>query len=117
MKPKLDMEKIAKGLGAERRGEVRAGSGHFGAAQLAAEVQARFRAPSGGGRSTDPSWTEKRLVPFAPSTRERLERLAALLSKQGKAIAPLQLAALLLEQAVETADESFVAQLTSKRVS
>ena len=42
-KPKLDMDKIAKVLGAERQGEVRAGSGHFGAMQVAAEIQARFQ--------------------------------------------------------------------------
>jgi hypothetical protein len=39
MKPKLDMDKIAKGLGAERRGPVPAGGGYPGALQLAAEVQ------------------------------------------------------------------------------
>ena len=37
---KLDMDKIAKGLGAERRGKVRAGSGYFRALQTVAEVQA-----------------------------------------------------------------------------
>lgn len=37
---KLDMEKIEKGLGAKRVGSVKAGSGYFGAIQLAAEVQA-----------------------------------------------------------------------------
>ena len=46
MKPKLDMSKIAKGLGAERRGKVSAGGGYFGAIQLAADVQARFRTPA-----------------------------------------------------------------------
>jgi hypothetical protein len=58
-KPKLDMDKIAKTLGAERGGEVSSTSGHFGAMRIAAEIQARFRAPTGGGRSSDPSWTAR----------------------------------------------------------
>jgi hypothetical protein len=33
-RPKVNIEKIAKALGAERRGKVRAGSGYFGAMQL-----------------------------------------------------------------------------------
>jgi len=36
-KPKLDSDKIARALHAERRGAVRAGSGWFGAAQLVAD--------------------------------------------------------------------------------
>ena len=43
MGAKLDMERIAKTLGAERRGKVSARGGYFGALQLAAEVAARFR--------------------------------------------------------------------------
>lgn len=35
--PKLDMDKIAKGLGAERRGKVSTSAGSFGAQQLLAE--------------------------------------------------------------------------------
>ncbi len=64
MKAHLDMDKIAKGLGAERRGKVSATGGYFGAMQLVADIQARFRVPSGGGRPTDPTWTERRLLPL-----------------------------------------------------
>lgn len=118
IKPKLDMEKIAKGLGAERRGAVRAGSGHFGAMQVIAEIQARFRAPAGGGRSTDPAWTDRRLVPLAPKTLVHLERLAKVVSeKGGVAVSPLQVAALLLEHATEEADEGTVAKLARTRAS
>jgi len=46
-KPSLDMEKIAQGLGAARRGKVDAGGRCFGAMQLAAEVLTRFRSPPG----------------------------------------------------------------------
>ena len=36
MKTRLNMNKIAKGLGARRRGKVAASGGYFGAIQLAA---------------------------------------------------------------------------------
>ncbi len=41
-KPKLDMDKIARTLGAERRGKVESGAGYFGAMQIVAEIQARL---------------------------------------------------------------------------
>src|SRR6185369_4932570 len=90
----LDMDRIAKALGTERRGKVSARGGYFGALQLAAEVSARFRTPKGGGRRTDPSWSEQRLVRLSPKTLERLEKLA----EQADA-SPMQVAALLLERA------------------
>ncbi len=49
MSTPLDMDRIAKDLGAERRGKVVSRGGYFGAVQLAAEVAARFRVPDGGG--------------------------------------------------------------------
>jgi hypothetical protein len=63
MSERINIEKIAKALRAERRGKVVTGHGYFGAMQLAADVQERFRTPKGGGRATDPSWTLKRLLP------------------------------------------------------
>src|SRR5687767_7891757 len=93
----LDMERIAKELGAERRGKVSSRGGYFGALQLAAEVEARFRVPEGGGRATDPSWTEQRLVRLSSKTLEQLE----MLGEQAHA-SPMQVAALLLERAVQT---------------
>jgi hypothetical protein len=117
-KPKLDMDKIAKVLGAERRGEVRAGSGHFGAMQVVAEIQARFQAPTGGGRSTDPTWTDRRLVPLAPKTLAQLEHLSRVVSETGGVtVSPLQVAALLLEHATEEADNGTVTKLAKKRAS
>ncbi len=97
MDASLDMERIAKVLGAERRGKVSPRGGYFGALQLAAEVAARFGVPEGGGRATDPSWSEQRLVRLSPKTLEQLEQLA----EQAHA-SPMQVAALLLEQAVQT---------------
>jgi hypothetical protein len=96
----LDMDRIAKALGAERRGRVSAGGGFFGALQLAAEIAARFRVPENGGRSTDPSWSEQRLVRLSPQTLEQLEKLA----EQTQA-SPMQVAALLLEKAVQVAKQ------------
>ncbi len=113
-KPKLDMDKIAKTLGAERRGAVRAGSGHFGAMQLVAEVQARFQTPSCGGRGTDPTWTEKRLLPLAPDTLARLEHLSEEMGKQGVKASPLQVAAMLLEHAIDEVDDELAAELARK---
>jgi hypothetical protein len=113
-KPKLNMDKIAKALGAERRGSVRAGGGHFGAMQLVAEVQARFKTPVGGGRGTDPSWTEKRLLPLAPETLHRLEHLAEEITKKGTTISPLQVAALLLEHAIDEVDDDDAAELARR---
>src|SRR3954454_9242471 len=97
MDASLDMERIAKELGAERRGQVSPRGGYFGALQLAAEVAARFRVPEGGGRATDPSWSEQRLVRLSPKTLQQLEQLA----EQTQA-SPMQVAALLLERAVQT---------------
>ena len=68
MKRRLDMDKIARRLGAERRGKVSAKGGYFGALQVLADVEAMFRVPARGGRPTDPRWTERRLVPLAPQT-------------------------------------------------
>jgi hypothetical protein len=100
MKRRLDMDKIARGLGAERRGKVSAKGGYFGAMQVLADVEATFRVPAGGGRPTDPRWTERRLVPLAPQTLERLEEITSKARKHGGVnVEPMQLAALLLERA------------------
>src|SRR5665213_2048997 len=93
----LDMDRIANALGAERRGKVSPTGGYFGAIQLAAEVTARFRVPNDGGRTTDPSWSEQGLVRLSPKTLEQLEKLAA-----ETHASPMQVAALLLERAVQT---------------
>ena len=101
-KPKLDTDRIARGLGAQRKGKAPTGGGSFGALQVAAHVRARFRGPTHGGRATDPRWTERRLVPLAPETLERLERLCLRVrARQSAPVEPMQLAALLLEDAAE----------------
>src|SRR5258705_12076665 len=99
MKRKLDMDRIAKGLGAERRGKVSATGGYFGAMQLLADVEAKFRVPAGGGGPTGPRWTERGLVPLAPETLERLEGITAPGGKHGGInVEPMQAAGPLLEE-------------------
>ena len=116
MKTQLDMNKIAKGLGAERRGKVAATGGYFGAMQLLADVEAQFRVPAGGGRRTDPRWTERRLLPLAPKTLKRLEELTAKVREHGGGnVEPMQLAALLLEKTTEQLSEDEAQELVRPR--
>jgi len=110
------MDKIAKALGAARQGKVSATGGYFGALQLLADIEARFRVPSGGGRATDPNCTERRLVPLAPRTLARLEELAAKVREQGQvAIEPMQLAGLLLEKTMEQVSDAEAEKLLRPR--
>ena len=116
MKLQLDMNKIARGLGAERRGKVSATGGYFGAMQLLADIEARFRVPAGGGRPTDPRWTERRLVPLAPRTLERLEAITEKVrERSGVNVEPMQLAALLLEKTTEQLSEDEAKELVGSR--
>jgi hypothetical protein len=48
MKPKLDIDKIAKDIGAKRIGKIHASGGYFGAMQLAAEVANVKTTPTSG---------------------------------------------------------------------
>ena len=116
MKTQLDMDRIARGLRAERRGKVSAAGGYFGAVQLVADIDARFRIPAGGGRPTDPRWTERRLVPLAPRTLERLEAITARVrERNGVNVEPMQLAALLLEKTTEQLSEDEAKDLVGSR--
>src|SRR5271166_6638207 len=116
MRRGLDMDKIARELGAARQGKVSATGGYFGAMQLLADIEARFRVPSGGGRATDPNWTERRLVPLAPRTLARLEELVAKIREQGQvAIEPMQLAGLLLEKTIEQVSDAEAEKLLPPR--
>ncbi len=57
----------------------------------------------GGGRSTDPSWTERRLVPLSEETLARLTALAEKISREQR-VEPMQLAAMLLESSLRELD-------------
>jgi hypothetical protein len=116
MKARLNMDKIAAALGAERRGKVSVTAGYFGAMQLLADIEARFRVPAGGGRPTDPRWTERRLVPLAPRTLERLEAITARVREhEGVNVEPMQLAAMLLEKTTEQISEEEITQVVRRR--
>jgi hypothetical protein len=116
MTTKVDMDKIARGLGAERKGKVSSSGGYFGALQLLAEIETRLRVPAGGGRPTNPDWTERRLVPLAPRTLKRLDELSARVREQsGVHVEPMQLAALLLENAAERLSERGANELLRTR--
>lgn len=99
MPPRLNMNKIAKALGARRGGKVRATGGYFGALQLLADITSRVKVPKGGGRPTDSRWTERRLLPLAPRTLARLEAITATVRRtSGVNLEPMQVAGLLLER-------------------
>src|SRR5713226_5955749 len=116
MRRGLDMDKIARALGAARPGKVSATGGHLGALQLLADIEARFRVPSRGGRATDPNWTERRLVPLAPRTLARLEELAANIRELSQvAIEPMQLAGLLLEKTTKQVSDAEAEKLLRPR--
>ena len=84
--------------------------------QLVADIEARFRVPTGGGRPTDPRWSERRLVPFAPRTLRQLEKLSARVRERGGVnIEPMQLAALLLERTTERLSETEAEDLVRPR--
>lgn len=97
----LDGNKIAEALGGIHLGNVRAKAGYFGAMQLVADASERFRAPRTGGRSTDPRWSERRLIGLAPETLERLQALSRRLRLNGGiSIDPMQVAAVVLEKSL-----------------
>jgi hypothetical protein len=100
---KINIRNVARRLGAIVVEKVKATGGYFGALGLAAEVERRFRIPEGGGRATDPNWTEQRLIRLNPSTLKKLEEIAQQLSETGTKIAPLQVAAILLEVVINAA--------------
>jgi hypothetical protein len=113
---KIDTDKIAKGLGARKGGKVYSTGGYPGAAQLAAEVRERFRVPEGGGRSTDPTWSDNRLVPVAHRTLERLQSIAKRLKEEaGVRVEPMQLAAILLETTADQIEAEDLDRLVAVR--
>ena len=115
MAAQLDMDRIARGLGARRKGRIASSGGYFGAQQLLADVTARLRVPERGGRATDPQWTERRLVPLTPRTIKFLDELTVRVrQRSGVHVEPMQIAALLLEKAAEQANEERADELIGK---
>ena len=109
---KTNIDKIARKLGAKRRGRVDARSGYSGAMELLAEVQERFQVPSTGGRATDASLTVQRQIALQERTYKQLVTVAARLSKAtGKSIGPLQVGTVLLEHAAEQLNDADLVKL------
>jgi hypothetical protein len=106
-----NIEKIAAGLGAKVVAKVpHTGGGAFGAARLArivADLQARLEPGQGlrPGRPTDASWVRHPKVPMSEATRQRLTRLAEQSSTGGHKVSPMQIAALILEDALSDIPE------------
>lgn len=97
-----NIESLAKKLGATVVGPVPDYSaGAFGMAALADILGERLE-PSVGkrpGRPSNPAWSKRPKVPMAPETEQRLKELAHLLSAGERQVSPMQVAALILEQA------------------
>ena len=98
-----NLESLANKLGATVVGTVPDYSaGAFGVAALASTLQERLE-PSVGkrpGRPGNPAWSKRPKVPMAPETEQRLKELAHLLSEGERQVSPMQVAALILEQAI-----------------
>ena len=99
------VKRIAKKLGADLVGTLPAYSaGAFGAAKLAGILEERL-VPAAGkrfGRPTDPNWKRHPKVPMSPKTVSELTELALFLSKGKRRISPMQVAAQILEQGLES---------------
>jgi hypothetical protein len=101
-----NINRIAKGLGAKVIARVpETGGGAFGAAKLSRVIeQLRSRLlPAQGirtGRPTNARWERRPKVPMSEETEQRLIRLAAEASIEGRKISPMQLAAQILEEAL-----------------
>ena len=94
-------KKLAAALGATRV-EAVSDKSHQGPLGLLAprdEIATRLR--STGGRPTDPSWTERRCVPFSEETWNHLNELAEKMSAEGRKVTPAQVAAILVEQEIQ----------------
>lgn len=99
-----DSKKWAELFGAKLVCEVPdVGGGVFGMARLAQIMRERL-APSQGerpGRPTNPEWSHRPKVPMSDATADKLSRIAEALSTPKRKVSPMQVAAQLLEDAVE----------------
>ena len=101
-----NIRRIAGRLGAKVVSRIPdAGGGAFGAARLAAIVEALRRrlVPGQGrraGRPTDSNWVRHPKVPMSETTARLLTRLAEQASTSGRKVSPMQLAAQILEDAL-----------------
>ncbi|HYT88893.1 MAG TPA: hypothetical protein VEL76_09305 [Gemmataceae bacterium] len=100
----IDPQEFARTLGAEIVGEVPdVGGGLFGMARLAHILHERLTPSQGGrpGRPTNPNWVTRCKVPMSEATLTKLAKMATEMSTPERRISPMQLAAQLLEEALE----------------
>ena len=100
------VSRVAQSLGASRAIGLPGlpSGGPLDLLRLRANMARRLR--STGGRPTDPDWKVQRLVPFGEARWRQLEKLAAQLSSAERKISPGQLAAILIERALDTIGEA-----------
>jgi hypothetical protein len=99
-----DPREYADLFGAKVVGEVPdVGGGPFGMARLARLMHQRLTPGAGErpGRPTDSTWESRPKVPMSPATRRRLAEIARAMSTRGRQVSPMQVAAQLLEEAVD----------------
>jgi hypothetical protein len=102
-----NIKEIAGILGAKLVTEVPdTGGGAFGAyrlAEIVARLQDRHEPGEGkpAGRPTAVERIHHRKLPMTDDTFKKLEKLAAKVSTNARTVAPMQLAAQLLEEAIE----------------
>jgi hypothetical protein len=98
------IRELAESLGAQYVGEVPdVGGGAFGMARLAHILQERLEPGQGRRpcRPTDASWTSRAKIPLSQETEQALAEMAEQISRSGaRKVTPMQVAALLLEEAV-----------------
>ena len=99
---KKTSSQIAQALGASRAVPLQGvpAGGPLDLLQLRADAARRLR--SSGGRPTDPHWDVHRLIPFSDGYWRQLEELAGRLSADGKKVSAGQLAAMLIESALDS---------------
>lgn len=98
------IRELVEATGAKLVGRVPdVGGGAFGMARLAHILQERLEPGQGRrpGRPTDANWTSRAKIPLSRETEQALEEMAEQINRSGsRKVTPMQVAAVLLEEAV-----------------
>jgi len=106
-----NIKQIARKMGAVVVARVpETGGGAFGAAMIARIIDALQSRLSPGmgsrpGRPTNPEWSQHPKVPMSSATQRKLERLAQQYSTPRRKLSPMQVAAQLLEEVLESCSD------------
>lgn len=99
-----DPQKFAELFGAKLVGAIPdVGGGPFGMARLAHILHQRLTPGQGErpGRPTNPNWVTRCKVPMSRATLDQLTRMAEEMSSDQRQVSPMQVAAQLLEDALD----------------